>query len=196
MKTSEEINELSTSLIMLQSELSNIGKDSKGYGYNYTSLEKLLEYVRPLMTKNGLGLIQTPTNIDNRIGVTTRLIHKSGQFIEDTLLMDKSSLAKMNDYQVAGSIITYFRRYAVSSILGIASDEDVDAVISQQQPKQPQVQQVQLISQEQVLELEHLISEHKRDKVKLLAYYKINKLDDIPLSNYATIKAQITAEKK
>lgn len=62
--------------------------------------------------------------------------------------------------------------------------------------QQPQVQQVQLINQEQVLELEQLISEHKRDKAKLLTYYKINKLDDIPLSNYATIKAQITAEKK
>ncbi len=129
MKTSENISELSTSLIKLQGELINIGKDSSGYGYKYTSLDKLLEYLRPLLSKNNLGIIQTPTNEDTKIGVTTRLIHISGQYIEDTLLMEKSTLAKMNDYQVAGSIISYFRRYAISSIMGIASDDDIDVNI-------------------------------------------------------------------
>lgn len=140
MRTSENINELATSLIKFQSEITNIAKDSKGYVYNYTSLEKLIEHARPLLAQNNLGFIQTPTNNDNKIGVTTRLIHTSGQYIEDTLLMDKSNLAKMNDYQVAGSIITYFRRYGLSSILGIASDEDIDANIKQEQPQQ-QMQQ-------------------------------------------------------
>ena len=33
----------------------------------------------------------------------------------------------MNDFQVYGSAITYFRRYALSSILGIVTDKDIDA---------------------------------------------------------------------
>lgn len=128
MKTSESIANLSKDLIKLQGQLQNIGEDSTGYGYKYTSLEKLLQYVRPLMAKNKIGVVQMPVSQDGKIGVTTRLIHESGEFLEETLTMDKTNLAKMNDYQVAGSAITYFRRYALSSILGIASDDDVDSM--------------------------------------------------------------------
>lgn len=198
MKTSEQINELSTSVIKLQSELSNIGKDSSGYGYKYTSLDKLLEYLRPLMSKNNLGIIQTPTNEDNKIGVTTRLIHTSGQYIEDTLLMDKSSLAKMNDYQVAGSIISYFRRYAISSILGIASDDDIDANIKPIGEKQPM--QNDTITQEQVLELEELIKKSKADREKYLIAIGVKKLEDLPMRNFASavkaLNAKIEKNKK
>lgn len=202
MKTSENINELATSLIKFQSEITNIAKDSKGYGYNYTSLEKLIEHARPLLAQNNLGFIQTPTNNDNKIGVTTRLIHTSGQYIEDTLLMDKSNLAKMNDYQVAGSIITYFRRYGLSSILGIASDEDVDANIKQEQPQQQVPKQVQKqkpqpkITQEQVLELEGLLSQHGKNKSILLNYYQLNSLSEINACNYEGIKKQVIAPPK
>lgn len=186
MKTSESINELSTSLIKLQGELENIGKDSTGYGYKYTSLDKLLEYLRPLMSKSNLGIIQTPTNEDNKIGVTTRLIHTSGQYIEDTLLMDKSSLAKMNDYQVAGSIISYFRRYAISSILGIASDDDIDVDIKPIEPKLKQeVKQQVTIDRQQVLNIESLIATTNSDKAKFLQAFKINRLEDMHNDNYS-----------
>ena len=33
----------------------------------------------------------------------------------------------MNNFQVAGSAITYFRRYALSSALGLVTDKDTDA---------------------------------------------------------------------
>jgi len=36
-------------------------------------------------------------------------------------------LAKMNEFQVLGSAITYMRRYALSSALGIITDSDIDA---------------------------------------------------------------------
>jgi hypothetical protein len=33
----------------------------------------------------------------------------------------------MNDYQVMGSAFTYFRRYTLSSMLGLVTDKDIDA---------------------------------------------------------------------
>jgi uncharacterized protein YdeI (BOF family) len=33
----------------------------------------------------------------------------------------------MNDFQVLGSAITYIRRYAISSMLGLVTDKDTDA---------------------------------------------------------------------
>lgn len=127
MKTSNEVGNIFAAQIAMQSELQDIGKDSKGYGYNYTSFESLTRYLRPLLTKHGLGFIQTSTNVEDRIGVCTRLIHKSGEWVEDTFTVPLVGLAKMNDYQVAGSAITYLKRYGLSAIVGIASDEDADA---------------------------------------------------------------------
>jgi hypothetical protein len=134
MKTSETIVEISKALIAVQGQVKNIGKDSQGYGYNYTSLDKLLDYVRPMLVHYGLAVVQTPTSEPNgSVGVCTRLIHTSGEWIEDTMTAQLSQLAKMNAYQVAGSVITYFRRYAISSMLGIASEDDKDMGVPQQQ---------------------------------------------------------------
>ena len=128
MKTSEKVDLLFKAQVAMQAEMKNIAKDSKGYGYNYTSLEKLIEHVRPVLAKHKLGFIQTNTSKESGdVGVTTRLIHESGQWVEDTMTAPLYKLAKMNEYQVAGSVITYFRRYALASIIGVASDEDMDA---------------------------------------------------------------------
>jgi hypothetical protein len=138
MKTSESVSGIFKAQIKLQAEMTNIAKDSKGYGYNYTSLEKLIDHCRKPLAENGLGFIQSNTSTeDGKIGVTTRLIHDSGEWVEDTMTANLYKLAKMNEYQVAGSIITYFRRYALASMLGIASDEDIDASGEQQVVKTP-----------------------------------------------------------
>lgn len=135
MKTSNEVNDIFKAQIEMQAELGNIAKDSKGYGYSYTSLDKLIMYVKPFLAKYKLGFIQTNTTLpDGTIGVTTRLIHESGQWVEDTLSANLFKLAKMNEYQVAGSLITYFRRYGLASILGVASDDDIDAQGELQKP--------------------------------------------------------------
>jgi hypothetical protein len=123
MVTSETVKSIYKDIIEMQKELRDIGKDSKGYGYNYTSFDSLVQYLRPLMTKHNLGFIQSPTDR----GLTTRIIHTSGEWIEETMETDEATLKGMNLYQAIGSKITYYRRYMLSSMVGIASDEDIDA---------------------------------------------------------------------
>lgn len=127
MKTSNDLTNLYKAQIALQEILTDVGKDKQGFGYRYASFDSIVQHLRPLLAQHGLGFIQTSTSDGDRIGVTTRLIHTSGEWVEDTLMMNLVSLAKMNDYQVAGSAITYLKRYGLSAIIGIAVDEDIDA---------------------------------------------------------------------
>jgi len=61
-----------------------------------------------------------------RVGVRTRLMHSSGEFLEETIYLDVSEEKGKSRAQVAGSIITYLRRYAQSALLNLYADEDAD----------------------------------------------------------------------
>lgn len=138
MKTSNEVSNIFAAQVEMQSTLTDVGKDKKGYGYEYASFDSIVQHLRPLLSAHGLGFIQTATSDGDYIGVTTRLIHKSGEWVEDTFTMPLVTLAKMNNYQVAGSAITYLKRYGLSAIVGIAVDEDIDASGEQEKPKPQQ----------------------------------------------------------
>lgn len=126
---SEEQNSISkvaTALSKLQGEILNATKDKQGYNYSYADLAQILDISRPLMSKHGLSLTQMPTTqADGKIGLTSLLMHDSGQCIESFFELPIEAAAKMSTAQACGSVITYMRRYALAAILGIAqTDED------------------------------------------------------------------------
>lgn len=91
---------------------------------SYAGLPSVLEVVLPILHENGLYVSQSPINDGDRVGVKTRIIHaESGEMLEDSFTMTLSK----NDPQGAGSAITYARRYALVSMLGLNVDEDDDA---------------------------------------------------------------------
>lgn len=108
-----------------QQEVPIIHKGSQGYGYAYTDLPEIFKVINPLLKKHGLGF----TQLVNGDTLTTVLFHpESGEeIVSETHLLEGVSLAKMNQFQVLGSQITYLRRYALSSMLGLVTDKDVDA---------------------------------------------------------------------
>lgn len=123
-----ELNEIATALSKLQGEVLNATKDKQGYNYSYADLAQVLDIARPLMAKNGLSLTQMPTSLsDGKIGLTSMLLHTSGQHIQSFFELPIESAAKMSTAQACGSVITYMRRYALAAIIGIAqTDEDAD----------------------------------------------------------------------
>jgi len=171
MKTSENVEQLFKAYVDCSPELINIGKDSTGYGYNYTSLEKLIEHTKPILHKHGLAIIQM--NIPN--GILTRMVHTSGEWMESTFTGEVVSLAKMNEYQVQGSQSTYYRRYSWASICGIASDDDMDAQGEQTPPPKP----IPKATQDDVLTIQSLITQTNSDMTKFLSVYKVAKLEDL-----------------
>lgn len=141
MKQSESIKTLLESMVKAQKEFVTLPKDKSGYGYKYTDLDTVITAVRPILAKNNMGFMQSLTMTeDNRPGITTRLFNSTGEWIEDTIALPDIAMAKTNAAQNLGAAITYMKRYALSAILGISSDEDTDAATPQPQ-SQPQRQE-------------------------------------------------------
>lgn len=139
MITSQEINELLKAMVEAAPEISSISKSKQAYGYKYATLDSLIDMLRGVLPKHGLWFIQMPTRIDDKSVLTTKVFHVSGQWLEDSIEMTDTELSgKTNDTQKLGASITYFRRYALSSIFGVAADEDVDGNLNNAKPAQPQ----------------------------------------------------------
>jgi len=116
---------LHQALAKAQSEFPSIKKTENNpyFKSKYASLSNVLEAVTSILHKNGLYFSQSPTSEGDRVGVKTRIIHAdSGEMLEESFVLP---LAKA-DPQGAGSAITYARRYALVSMLGLNMDEDDD----------------------------------------------------------------------
>lgn len=111
-------------LAEFQYECPIIHKDTNGFNYTYADLPKIISTITPLLKKHGLCFSQPLVGHSIR----TIIYHvDSGESIESITDIPLIELAKMNMYQSFGSGITYYRRYALSSILGLVTDKDVDA---------------------------------------------------------------------
>lgn len=144
MRKSETITEYAKAFIKAQKEVKQPlkDKDNPFFKSKYVPLESVADTIVAAFGSNGLAYSQDPQVDDNgNIAVTTLVMHESGEWIEygpTTLKPVK------NDPQAAGSAITYARRYALSAIFGITSDEDDDgnnATHPKQQKTQTQPQQ-------------------------------------------------------
>lgn len=102
------------------------GKSRSGsdveYGYDYAPLDEVLGAVRPALSEAGLALMQFPMTRGTVVIIRTLIGHTSGQRMWNDLTMSAVSAAPQD---IAGAI-SYGRRYAVQSILGISPDTDDD----------------------------------------------------------------------
>ena len=126
MRTSDAIDQLSAALAAAQAEIRPALKDANNPAFNskYADIGAVFEAARGPLAKYGLSVVQMPEHSDDALlHLTTRICHKSGQWIEGTMSIP---VGKVNAHGY-GSAITYARRYAYSAALGIVADEDDDA---------------------------------------------------------------------
>ena len=124
MDKSEQINELATALSKAQGVIIPASKDTDNpfFKSKYADLASVWEVARKPLADNGLSIVQLPSAEGNIVTLKTIIMHASGQYITSDLTM----VAKDAGPQAIGSCITYERRYALSSIVGIASEIDDD----------------------------------------------------------------------
>jgi len=139
MKTSESIGELAKALAAFQGEVKQPEKsaDNPFFKSKYVPLESVVDAINKFGPKHGLSFTQWPMVHENgRIGVATLLMHSSGEWIEYDPVFMKS---EKDTAQAAGSVISYLKRYALSAVFGITSDEDDDgnAATHKQAPQRP-----------------------------------------------------------
>jgi hypothetical protein len=87
----------------------------------YADLNDVLQAVVPALNNNGIVLLQPLVNIDGKNFVKTVLMHESGETFES---LAEIFCKNINDAQAYGSGVTYARRYSLSSICGIGSEDD------------------------------------------------------------------------
>ena len=124
MATTPEIAELAKALVKAQGEFSAVPKGSVNpfFKSKYAALPDVVAHATPILSRNGLAVSQFLTIVDGKDALTTYLLHESGQFIANTMLLH---LVK-DDPQAQGSATTYARRYSYMSALGLVADDDDD----------------------------------------------------------------------
>jgi hypothetical protein len=146
-RSSESIAALAAALAKAQSELSNpekslvatIGPDRPGEGartFRYAPLSSGLEIVRKALGKQQIATVQT-TAIDASTGtvnLTTILAHASGEWIASDWPVCR--IAEMATPHRMGAALTYARRYALFTLIGIAGEDDLDAPDLNPRPQQ------------------------------------------------------------
>jgi hypothetical protein len=125
MNQSESLSNLATALAMVQGQLRPAEENAENpfFKSKYADIASIISAVRDLMAKNGLSVSQFPgLTVNHSATLTTILMHNSGEWLSQDMTIP---LAKV-DPQGYGSAITYARRYALASVLGIVAGEDDD----------------------------------------------------------------------
>jgi hypothetical protein len=137
-RSSESIGAIASALAKAQSELTNPEKSlvatirspfprEGDRTFRYASLSSGLDIVRKALGKHEIATVQT-TSIDQEAGLvrlTTMLAHSSGEWVSSEWPVcpvgETAAPHKM------GAALTYARRYALFTLVGIAGEDDLDA---------------------------------------------------------------------
>jgi len=141
MKTSVSIQALAPALTAALGKLEGAAKNAKNphFKNTYADLASVVEASRGILAAQDLAVMQSPGLIvDGRLQLFTRIIHKSGEWIEGEFHMP---LAK-SDPQATLATLTYARRGALMAILGIpAVDDDGETAVGRGEEKSPPPEQ-------------------------------------------------------
>lgn len=210
MNQSEQINELAKALSQMQGSVGAVFKNKTAkiptksgatYSYSYADLAGIWDAIRKPLSDAGLSVCQT--FCDNLL--VTMLMHSSGQWIKSSLPLNCMGLKP----QELGSEITYLKRYALSSILGISADEDDDGQTAQQADRKPPANAAPVptntsktISIHQAKELDGMLQECDADYQKnFWVFLKnevkgIQKMEQLPTDLYNRIKTGIAKKRE
>ena len=124
---SHEIAKLAAALSKAQGEFQSIHAEKTGQlghrKYRYADLASFLTSVRGVLSKHGLAIIQRPLPSDGELVVLeTMITHESGEWIAGELCIKAGNTTA----QAIGSALTYARRYSLSAMLGLATEDDDD----------------------------------------------------------------------
>ena len=127
---SETTGKLAEALAKAQADMEQPQKNKKAtikmkaggsYSYTYADLPTVLEHLKVALPQHGLSYVQR-TRIDgNRLVLDTILMHSSGQWVSSQWPLQVST-----DPKETASLLTYGRRYSLSSLCGISAEETDD----------------------------------------------------------------------
>lgn len=191
MKTSESIKELAAALAKAQAEIKGAAKTGENphFRSRYADLASTWDACRDALTKHGLSIVQSPGGDDPEIvRMTTRLLHESGEWIEDTLAMRPVK----SDPQGIGSATTYARRYALAAMAGVAPEDDDGNAASHQEKTAPPPK----VTAKQAADIEALRDEVGLDEKKFLDWLKVDTISNLPAADFRRVIRSLEKRRK
>lgn len=182
MNQSESIKNLAEAMAQAQGAMGAAIKGSSNpfYKSKYADLGSVIEAIKPHFAANGLSYVQFPVSGESSVGVTTRLMHSSGEWLEQDYFIP---LGKM-DAQAAGSAITYARRYALQSIAGIPAEDDDGNAATQAAPKL----QAKTVTKAQAKVISDLIKKTESDLERFCGVFGCESVDLLDASKFDNAK--------
>jgi hypothetical protein len=124
MNASSELKELATALAKAQGEFQNVTRgervDTGKFKYTFADLASILDSTRVVLAKYGLSISTTMVpGEETMVTLETVLMHSSGQWLSSI-----TTLPAGQGPQAFGSAVTYGRRYAITAILNLATEDD------------------------------------------------------------------------
>lgn len=175
--------DLYLALIKARSEFPVITKAHKGAHAKYENLADMYDLIIPVLTTNHL-FIESQTNC--RDGVTllrVRVVHalseQALEWSEFPLVIPEGIIDEKKRRNEEAGLQTYFRRYQIKLILGICGEDDDNdgEYISN---KSSERSSPDTINEAQLKLLRFKLKDNKEREDKLLKYYKIDSLDQLP----------------
>ena len=96
--------------------------DNPFFKSKYADFGSVVDACKSALVSNDLVVTQPTAIINGQTALVTTLLHSSGQWVRGVYPVNPIK----NDPQAIGSAITYARRYALASIVGLVAEEDDD----------------------------------------------------------------------
>ena len=147
-RSSESVAALASALAKAQAELVNpeksltatiqTGRPGEGErSFRYAPLSSGLDIVRKTLGQHEIATVQTTAvdQVSGMVNLTTMLAHASGEWIASDWPV--CPIAETANPQRMGAALTYARRYALFTLVGIAGEDDLDAPDLCDDPRSP-----------------------------------------------------------
>ena len=125
------MSELTKALIKFHQQVDKIDKNARGNYGKFADLANVLSTITPTLHAN--GLVITQTFLEDSLVTTLR--HVSGESESSTTKLYMAD--GRNVTQEWGKAVTYQRRYAICSIVGLVADMDTDGEPTPEPEKKP-----------------------------------------------------------
>lgn len=135
--TKQKYDTLYDAIFHVQQTAPSIGKsaDNPFFKSKYADLPAIWDAIKPILGDAGLFISHTMHTVDGQDFIKTKIIHVASK---DALESKSKIMLQKSTAQEYGSYITYMRRYAVTAMLGLVTDEDDDGnKATEAQKKQP-----------------------------------------------------------
>jgi hypothetical protein len=156
--------------------------------YKYEDFAEIAEEIDPILGKHGLSYRHRSKQNGKSLTIICKLAHRDGHFEEVELTAENDESGNKNSIQGVGSTATYLQRYTLKLAMGLSASKDNDG--------RGAGKRAETISEDQIANLEALLSEVGANKINFMRWARVHSLDQILACNYEFCVKAIEAKRQ